>query len=42
MIHDLPKDLVEDSRKLLQQKTDYEEFFKKALKKFGVNSPVRF
>ena len=42
MIHDLPKDLVEDSRKLLQQGADYEEFFKKALKKFGVNSPADF
>ena len=42
MIHDLPKDLVEDSRKLLQQGADYEEFFKKALKKFGVDSPADF
>ena len=42
MIHDLPKDLIEDSRKLLQRSTDYEEFFKKALKKFGVNSPADF
>jgi hypothetical protein len=42
MIHDLPKNLVEDSRKLLQQGADYEEFFKKALKKFGVNSPADF
>ena len=28
MIHDLPKNLVEDSRKLLQQGADYEKFFK--------------
>ena len=42
MIHDLPKSLVEDSRKLLQQGADYEEFFKKALKKFGVDSPADF
>tara|TARA_Y100000768_G_scaffold203457_1_gene153058 strand:+ start:1054 stop:1800 length:747 start_codon:yes stop_codon:yes gene_type:complete len=42
MINDLPKSLVEDSRKLLQQGADYEEFFKKALKKFGVNSPADF
>ena len=26
MIHDLPKNLVEDSRKLLQQGADYEKF----------------
>ena len=42
MIHDLPKNLVEDSRKLLQQGADYEKFFKAALKKFGVNSPADF
>ena len=42
MIHDLPKSLIEDSRKLLQQGADYEEFFKKALKKFGVDSPADF
>ena len=28
MIHDLPKNLVEDSRKLLQQGADYEKFLK--------------
>ena len=28
MIHDLPKNLVEDSRKLLQQGADYEKFFR--------------
>ena len=42
MIRDLPKSLVEDSRKLLQQGADYEKFFKAALKKFGVNSPADF
>ena len=41
MIHDLPKNLVEDSRKLLQQGADYEKFLN-ALKKFGVNSPADF
>ena len=35
MINDLPKSLVEDSRKLLQQGADYEKFFKAALKKFS-------
>ena len=42
MIHDLPKNLVEDSRKLLQQGADYEKFLKDSLKKFGVNSPADF
>ena len=42
MIHDLPKNLVEDSRKLLQQGADYERVFKETLKKFGVNSPADF
>ena len=42
MIHDLPKSLVEDSRKILEGSKEYQEFFKKALKKFGVDSPFRF
>ena len=42
MIQDLPKSLLEDSRKLLQQGADYEKFFKAALKKFGVSSPADF
>lgn len=41
-IHDLPKDLIEDSKKLLQQGKDYDDFFKASLKKFGVNSPADF
>ena len=39
MIHDLPKSLVEDSRKILEGSKEYQEFFKNALKKFGVDSP---
>ena len=42
MIQDLPKSLLEDSKKLLQQGADYEKFFKAALKKFGVSSPADF
>ena len=42
MIQDLPKTLIEDSKKLLQQGADYEKFFKAALKKFGVSSPADF
>ena len=42
MIHDLPKSLVEDSRKILEGSKEYQEFFKKALKKFGVDSPADF
>ena len=41
-IQDLPKSLVEDSKKILQDGKDYEEFFKAALKKFGVDSPADF
>lgn len=41
-IQDLPKSLVEDSKKILQDGKDYEEFFKAALKKFGVESPADF
>ena len=42
MIQDLPKGLLEASRTVLQDSKDYEEFFKKALKKFGVDSPADF
>ena len=42
MINDLPKGLLEASRTVLQDSKDYEEFFKKALKKFGVDSPADF
>ena len=38
MIHDLPKSLVEDSRKILEGSKEYQEFFKKTTKKFGVDS----
>lgn len=41
-IQDLPLDLIEDSKKLLQQGKDYDDFFKASLKKFGVNSPADF
>jgi len=39
MIQDLPKGLVEAAKTHLE---DYEEFFKAALKKFGVDSPADF
>ena len=42
MIHDLPKSLLEDSKKILEGSKEYQEFFKKALKKFGVSSPAEF
>jgi len=42
MIHDLPKELLEASKTLLQQGKDYDEFFQSALKKFGVSSPADF
>ena len=42
MIHDLPKSLLEDSKKILEGNKEYQEFFKKALKKFGVSSPAEF
>jgi len=42
MINDLPKGLLEASRTVLQNSKDYEEFFKSALKKFGVDSPADF
>ena len=42
MIHDLPKDLLEASKTLLQNGKDYDEFFASALKKFGVSSPADF
>lgn len=42
MIHDLPKSLVDAARKRLEESNDYEVFFAKALKKFGVNSPADF
>ena len=41
-IQDLPKGLLEASRTVLQNSKDYEEFFKAALKKFGVDSPADF
>jgi hypothetical protein len=40
MIHDLPKSLVEDSKKILKMSKEYEDFFKDTLKKFGVTSPA--
>jgi len=40
MIHDLPKSLVEDSKKILKMSKEYEDFFKATLKKFGVTSPA--
>jgi hypothetical protein len=42
MIHNLPKDLLEASKTLLQNGKDYDEFFASALKKFGVSSPADF
>ena len=33
MIHDLPKSLLEDSKKILEGNKEYQEFFKKALEK---------
>lgn len=41
-IQDLPQGLLEASRTVLQNSKDYEEFFKSALKKFGVDSPADF
>jgi len=41
-IQDLPQGLLEASRTVLQNSKDYEEFFKSALKKFGVESPADF
>jgi len=41
-IKDLPKELVEASKKVLEQSKEYQEFFKKALEKFGVSSPADF
>ena len=41
-IQDLPQGLLEASRTVLQNSKDYEEFFKAALKKFGVDSPADF
>ena len=41
MIQDLPKSLLEDSRKLLQQGETMKSF-SKTLKKFGVSSPADF
>ena len=38
----LSDDLLEASRTVLQNSKDYEEFFKSALKKFGVDSPADF
>ena len=40
MIHDLPKSLVEDSKKILKNSKEYEDFFQAKLKKFGVTSPA--
>jgi hypothetical protein len=42
MIHDLPKSLVDAARQRLEESNDYEVFFAKALKKFGVDSPADF
>ena len=42
MIHDLPKSLVDAARQKLEESNDYEVFFAKALKKFGVDSPADF
>ena len=38
----LSDDLLDASRTVLQNSKDYEEFFKSALKKFGVDSPADF
>ena len=40
MIHDLPKSLIEDSKKILKNSKEYEDFFQATLKKFGVTSPA--
>jgi hypothetical protein len=42
MINDLPKDLIESSKKVLEGSAEYQAFFKKALEKFGVSSPADF
>ena len=42
MIHDLPKSLVDAARQRLEESNEYEVFFAKALKKFGVDSPADF
>lgn len=41
-IKDLPKGLVEASKKVLESSKEYQDFFNAALKKFGVNSPADF
>ena len=41
-IKDLPKGLVEASKKVLEGSAEYKAFFNAALKKFGVNSPADF
>lgn len=38
-IKDLPKGLVEASKKVLEGSKEYQDFFNSALKKFGVTSP---
>ena len=39
MIQDLPKSLIEASKKVLQSEEEYKAFFAKAMKKFGISSP---
>ena len=41
-IKDLPKGLVEASKKVLEGSEEYKAFFNAALKKFGVSSPADF
>lgn len=41
-IKDLPKGLLEASKKVLESSKEYQDFFNAALKKFGVNSPADF
>ena len=38
-IQDLPKSLIEASKKVLQSEEEYKAFFAKAMKKFGISSP---
>lgn len=39
-INQLPKGLVEATKEVLEGSAEYQAFFKKALKKFGVDSPA--
>ena len=38
-INQLSKDLIEATKKVLTKEEEYKDFFKKAMKKFGISSP---